>query len=193
MDFVYDIRISNALFSQLIVCEYAQMFFGTLGLILSVINYERRLIGQEGEFGNKVALFCNFMCTLFLVFSIYSRYDLWLKWSITMQEFTIYDDLYNTGIYKEMIAEMFLNIIAPMPFFNGKKYEEYVEAYDVTVIYEINDILLFVSFLRVYLVFKFILYLTQFMGPRPHRVCHFNNCDASTMFAVKGLMKQRPY
>lgn len=110
-----------------------------------------------------------------------------------MQEFTIYDDLYNTGIYKEMIAEMFLNIIAPMPFLNGKKYEEYVEAYDVTVIYEINDILLFVSFLRVYLVFKFILYLTQFMGPRPHRVCHFNNCDASTMFAVKGLMKQRPY
>lgn len=66
----------------------------------------------------------------------------------------------NTELYKEMFAEMLLNMLAPLPFFKGIKYQEYVEAWDVTVIYEINDILLFFCFLRMYLVFKFILYLT---------------------------------
>ena len=88
---------------------------------------------------------------------------------------------------------MFLNILAPLPFLKGIKYTEYVEAWDVTIVYEINDILLFFCFLRVYLAFKFILYLTQFMGPRPHRVCNFSACDANTMFAVKSLMKQYPF
>jgi hypothetical protein len=92
-----------------------------------------------------------------------------------------------------MIFEMFILSISPNPFLDGISYKEYVADWDVEISYEVNDILLYFSFLRLYLMLKFVLYLTEFMGPRPQRVCHINNCDANTMFAVKGLMQQKPY
>lgn len=35
--------------------------------------------------------------------------------------------------------------------------------------------------------------MTEFMSPRANRMCSLQGCDASTMFAVKGLFKQKPY
>jgi hypothetical protein len=84
VDLVFETRLSNCLYSQLMTAEYCSTFYSTLGLLLSIINYEKRLIGQQFDDVNKMALFCNFMCTLFLVMSVYIRYDLWLKWSITI-------------------------------------------------------------------------------------------------------------
>ena len=42
-----------------------------------------------------------------------------------------------------MVFEMFLGAIAPYPFLRDWKYVEYVVSYDVTVEYEVNDILLY--------------------------------------------------
>lgn len=59
-----------------------------------------------------------------------------------------------------MAFEMVINVIAPNPFMDGIKYQEYVKGYDTTVEYEVNDILLFFMFARLYLCMRFILYLT---------------------------------
>jgi hypothetical protein len=80
-----------------------------------------------------------------------------------------------------------------MPFFNGIKYTEYVKGFDTTIEYEVNDILLFFAFSRLYLTLKFLLYLSSFMNPRSQRVCLVNGCEANTMFAIKALFKQKPY
>jgi hypothetical protein len=88
-----------------------------------------------------------------------------------------------------MLFEMFILSMSPNPFLDGISYKEIVQDWEVEISYEINDILLYFSFLRLYLMLKFVLYLTEFMGPRPQRVCNINNCDANTMFAVKGLMQ----
>jgi hypothetical protein len=48
--------------------------------------------------------------------------------------------------------------MAPLPWLDGMKYTEYVSGYETEVQYEINDILLFFSFSRLYLTFKFVLY-----------------------------------
>lgn len=51
-------------------------------------------------------------------------------------------------------------IIAPMPFFDGLKYREDVPAFETSIEYEINDILLYVSFIRLYLMIRYLLYMT---------------------------------
>lgn len=170
------------------------MFFAVLGLVLSVIIYEIKrkdmlLEHPSDQFIVDIALVYNMLCTICLVISIYWRYDIWLKWSITVQRYTTYDTLINTGVWKYVVGEIIVNIVAPYPFFEGMKYREYVQAFDTEIEYEINNILLFFMFLRCYLILKFILYLTQFMNPRSQRVCSMNGCDANTMFAIKGLMK----
>ena len=72
----------------------------------------------------------------------------------------------NTGLWKYMLFEMIINLIAPFPFLNGIKVEENVENWGVRIHYEFNDFLLFFMFSRVYLLAKFLLYLTEFMNPR---------------------------
>ena len=149
------------------VAEFCSTFYSSVGLTLSIINYEKRLIGQQFDTVNRMALFCNMMCTVLLIISIYIRYDLWLKWSITIKRFTIYDTLKNTGIWRSMVFEMLILSISPNPFLDGITYKEFVMDWGTEIEYEINDILLYFSFLRLYLMFKFVLYQTVFMGPRP--------------------------
>ena len=74
--------------------------------------------------------------------------------------YTEYDTLVNTGLWKSMVFEMAVNAVAPNPLFDGWKYQEYVKGFDTTVEYEVNDILLFFMFNRLYLCMRFILYLT---------------------------------
>ena len=144
-----------------------------LGLILSIFVYEFKKINERGDENFNIshgllttALTYNFICTILLLFSNYVRYELWLEWSTSINKFTRMDTLLNTGLWKYMVLEMLVNAIAPNPFLEGVKYTEYVEAFDTTISYEFNDILLFFSFNRIYLVLKFILYLTQYKNPR---------------------------
>ena len=138
-----------------------------LGLILSIFVYEFRKINDRGDANFNIsqgllttALTYNFICTILLLFSNFVRYEIWLDWSTSINKFTRMDTLVNTGLWKYMAFEMLVNAIAPNPFLEGVKYTEYVEAFDTTITYEFNDILLFFSFNRIYLVLKFILYLT---------------------------------
>lgn len=189
---IYDTRVSNSLFSQLMIAEYCSVFFSTLGLLLNIIVYELRIQGQSGALMD-VANTYNLMCTIFLLFSVFIRYDLWLSWSKSVNRFTSFDTLSNTGLWKYMIMEILICAIAPYPFLNGVYYIEVVEAYSTEITYEINDILLFFMFCRLYLLCRFSFYLTEFMNPRTQRVCQMHGCESDSMFALKGLMKQKPY
>ena len=106
------------------------------------------------------------ICTFCLELSIYIRYDLWLSWNKSVGKLTEFDTLRNTGLWKSMVLEMIVGAVAPYPFLEDLKYTEYVKAYDVTINYEINDILLYVCFFRIYLPCRFAFYLTEFMNPR---------------------------
>jgi hypothetical protein len=65
-----------------------------------------------------------------------------------------------------IIIEVLVNLISPYPFFSGMKYKEFNPDYDYETIYDINDILLAFSFIRVYLFIRFILVVTMYASPR---------------------------
>ena len=183
------------------MAEFCSFFFATLGLFLSIVIYELRLAQEKEEIiedgslklAIRVSLIYNMACTIALIISIYIRYDIWLQWSIKVGKYTQFDTLINTGIWKTMVVEMVINAIAPSPFLDGVKYKEFVADYDIEIQYEVNDLLLYFMFNRIYLGIKCCLYVTQFMTPRAQRCCSMNGCDASSMFAIKSLMKQKPY
>lgn len=117
------------------------------------------------------AKFYTMICTIALEMSIYIKYDLHLKWSKAVNKYTQYDTLSNTGLWKSMVFEMIICALCPYPFLDGLLYREYVEAYDVHIYYEVNDLMLFIMFSRTYLPCRFSFYLTDFMNPRTQRVC----------------------
>lgn len=132
--------------------------------MLSVINFEVKF--SEGN-SNWLIELCSMLCTLFLLFSIYMRYDLWLRWKISLESlYTIHDTLTNTGIIKQIYFEQFLCLLAPYPFLDGITIAEEVKMLDTTINYEINHILLCMCFIRVYLLLRFTFYLSNFHNPR---------------------------
>lgn len=91
-----------------------------------------------------------------------------------------------------MFAELVLQLVAPYSFLQGYKYIEYVEAYDVEIQYEINELLLIFSLVRVYTLFKMYIYYVEILTPRSQRVCEMNGCESNMMFAIKFLIKSQP-
>lgn len=80
-------------------------------------------------------------------------------------------------------------IIAPYPYLYNLKYDEFNAQFSATVTYDINDLLLFFCFFRIYLLVRYALVITQFMNPRSQRVCSMQGCEANLSFAVKAIMK----
>ena len=193
----YDTRVSNCLFSQLMIAEFSSFFFAIFGLVLSCILYElNALKGNQPDrdhFTADIALVYNFFCTLFLIISLITRYDLWLRWCISVKRYSAMDTLVTTGLWKNLVFECLINVVSPQYIFDGIKYVEYSKDYQMDIVYEMNDLLLFFMFFRLYLVCRFLFYLSHFMNPRTQRVCAIHGCDADAMFALKGILQQSPF
>ena len=91
------------------------------------------------------------------------------------------------------MGELALHLICPYSFLEGSKYSEHVEAFDVTIEYEVNELLLVVSFVRCYMLVKMYIYLSEKYTPRSQRVCHMNGCESNIMFAIKSIIYSDPY
>jgi hypothetical protein len=94
------------------------------------------------------------------------RYDIWFKWQQAIEEFSMFDDIFNTGVWKWLLFELLINNISPYRFLDGYKYVEYNDAYNYEIEYDVNDILLFFMFIRLYNLGKAILIQTYYLSPR---------------------------
>ena len=175
------------------IAEFSSFFFATFGLVLSCILYELRVRARNLSLAADVALVYNLFCTLFLIISLFTRYDLWLRWCISVRRYSKMDTFVTTGLWKNLLFECLINIVAPYHFFDGIKYVEYSKDYEMDIVYEVNDLLLFFMFFRLYLVCRFLFYLSHFMNPRTQRVCAIHGCDADAIFALKGILQQNPF
>lgn len=72
-------------------------------------------------------------------------------------------------------------------------YTESNKDFGTVTEYEINDILLSFAFIRIYLLIRYIMVITQYVTPRSQRICGMNGCAADEMFAIRAIMKENPY
>mmetsp|Transcript_17666 Transcript_17666/g.27349 ORF Transcript_17666/g.27349 Transcript_17666/m.27349 type:complete len:184 (-) Transcript_17666:1250-1801(-) len=99
-DKIFRFRLSNRLFSSMMIAEFCGVFFAMLGLIINVIAKELQFAPLEKElfdpYNNTVREniepseesvtkivtdYINTFCNFCIVASIYVRYDIWLRWS----------------------------------------------------------------------------------------------------------------
>lgn len=154
-----DVRICNQFYSKIIVSEYATVFFATYGLILGIFLFEMKDDENIMAIRDSIISY-NVVCTVGAIISIYIRYDLYLKWNKVRGLLTEYDTLWNTGRYKGLIMETILVMIAPYPYLYDIKYTEYNQQFNVVITYDVNDLLLFFAFMRIYFLTRFFMVLS---------------------------------
>jgi hypothetical protein len=101
---------------------------------------------------------------------------------------TCYDDINNTGMWKNMVAEFLAASVAPYSFLYGWKFKEYVKEYDTEIEYEVNDILMVFMFFRLIYLIRFSFYMSDFLNPRTQRVCNIYGCHSDSIFALKSVV-----
>lgn len=132
--------------------------------------------------------------TICIILALVVRYVLVLHLFKARGNYSQYDTLVNTGLYKYLIFEILINSITPFPFIWDENYSEGYADYETKVEYRINDIfLLIMCMLRTYLIIRATLTLSHFMDTRSQRVCTMSGTSATFMFSIKSLMKKKPY
>lgn len=154
--------------------------------------YEMKMATHNADLSTSLLAY-NLFCTFGLVITMYCRYIQYLEWFKSRGLLTEFDTLNSTGWYKQMLIEQALMIIAPYPYLDEFRWNEYNDMFKAWFYYTVNEILLCLSFMRIYILIRFSLVASQFMNPRSKRICAINGCEADLMFAMKSIMKQRPY
>lgn len=165
-----------------------------MGSAMGIVIFEIKTKNVEYYETNENSLLAyNCFCSLGLVVGMYLRYMEYLEWYKARGLLTEYDNLTSTGWYKDLLTEQALVLISPYPFLDQLYWTEYNDQFKVTFSYTWNDILLSFSFLRIYILIRYSLVASEFMSPRSKRICAINGCEANLMFAMKSIMKKRPY
>lgn len=93
IDGIFSTRVSNSLFSQLVIAEFCSSFFAMFGLFSSVIVYELKVRDFRDVIASEMATKYNIGCTFCLVMSIFIRYDLWIQWCKSINVLAAQDNL----------------------------------------------------------------------------------------------------
>jgi Ion channel len=134
------------------------------------------------------------VASLFMSISIMGNYQLFIRWQRTKNFIIETDNLFNTGLYKIMIIEVCAVLVQPYPFLQGVIYKEAHMYGDKSANFEVNDLLLcWMIFSRVYFYARSILSLSFYTDPRSQRVCTIYGAEAGYTFALKALMKEKPW
>jgi len=155
------VRIADIYYAKLKTLEFIIIFFALFGLGISILENEIHL-----ESTSKSLLSYNVVCTLFLMMALCVKYKLYIQWCIHKRTVQNYDTIYSKGWHKPLIAELILAILIPYPGLDKVTYKEYNKEFDISLTYNINKLLLFVCFGRVYHLIRAVLFMTKYMNPR---------------------------
>ena len=77
----------------------------------------------------------------------------------------------------------------PVTFLEGVTYRLEDENQGVTFTYSVNDLLNVLMLIKVFLIFRSMIYLTVYSSPRAIRLCTYNNIDHTSFFSIKCIQQ----
>jgi hypothetical protein len=183
------------LLNQHKINEYISNFFAMTTIIAGVLEYEITSRYGKSDVIEEIRdslLWTSMISSFFLIFSIFTRYDLLMRWKRSTNQLTKYDNLINTGWYKSVALEVMICMMCPYPFLKNIEYSEWNTNFQVSINYEVNNIFLALTFIRFYLVIRLALTTSNYLTSRAHRLGVLNGTEVSFFFATKCLMKDIP-
>ena len=140
---VENISESNEYFHKIKAIEILASFWAILQLGNSIIIYEVSYNNTDGKDDGFIqqSLAVSTLTSIGLTVSIVLRHITHLKWKKSKLVALKDETIWSSGYWKLMVVEAFWSMLAPQYFFEGLVYRERNTDYNVTITYEINQIL----------------------------------------------------
>lgn len=191
-----DIRESNEYGIKIVTCENFQSFLTVLhvgnSIVIYEITYENDFRGKDMEQDITLQLYISTFSCLYLIFMLIIRYNLLLKWYKSKRYIHSAETLVTTGFIWQMLTELVVTTIGPQIFLRNVKYTEHSYDYDVTIEYNLNDLLCCFVWVKLYVIVRTMLMSNQYGTPRAQRVCLLNGCHADLIFSIRSKFKDSP-
>lgn len=170
-------------------------FCSMIGLILALIEYEdySSNIGKAYFTISSKGMILRGIITFFTVLQI----ALLAKYS--MIEFKLWNqkNFYREKVkyttspqFKTFVAEAILGIIHPFP---GLEANFYIDQINRSYLFNLNGFILCIMLLRTYILIRLATEFSKYTSPLADIVCYRGGTEANMAFALKSMIKERPY
>lgn len=182
-------------YCKLLVAEMTCALLAAVGFACAAIAYDLEYSSStmhEKEATLAVIIATGNFTTVLLILGIAWRLGRELRWQQAQCIYALQDTFYSAGKLKELVIEVGLNVLHPIWWIRGEKFDSYIEVLDSTVQYTYNSMLAVCTIVRLYHLIRLVCSLTKFRSGRAQRVCRMNGCVAGKWFAAKCLMEDSP-
>jgi hypothetical protein len=108
-----DVRMSNSAYRQIKIGESISVIFSILGILTGICSSEMRYYNIDDKMKDDIMMlnYINVFATICLWGSIWSNFQLFVRWKRSRTIFNDDDTLFNTGLIKNVIVEMLIGMV----------------------------------------------------------------------------------
>ena len=170
-----------------------------VGLLFAILEYENYYSENDDKkhfettsYGNILRSFVSLSTMILLIF-LFSHSRTCYK--IHQAKYsTIYHSTYwESKYFIYFLIEALINIIHVPPGMDFKFFTFEMNQLGYTYIYSISTIFVSWMLLRTYLVFRLFALYSKWTGQVAESCCGPEGCEANTIFAIKSVLKDKPY
>ena len=183
--------INNAR-NQYFLSHFIWFFHAYAGIGVFIIDQEIYLDNFLTKYNDTRLglLIIGWIFNILLVINTFISYKLYIL--LLQKEHLLYttDGLLNTGLYKSLLFEVFINLVSPLPFlYKTQYYELYLGQHSNLKSY-VNVPIFWICFIiRLYHLYRVILENSHFMKPRSFRLCYLFGMKWNQMYALRWMFR----
>ena len=191
----------DEMFGKLKISEWVTSFFTVMTIILSLVYQDinsdmKKNINSEPEL-NKIFLNFILIVTSFsvicFIFSTVLRYIIQIKLFKSMNKISKRTTFFNFYYFSSFLIEAFLSLFHPNIFTKNIIISTKKDLYKAEGEYELNDMLTFICLFRIYVIFRWSIFLTEFYTPRAYRISHLIGTQLTKGFALRCFILDKPF
>ena len=134
--------------------------------------------------------FINIFLITFIVIFISWGYLLYLRMLIETNKVSKYDNLFTSGLYKQMFIEIIILGVFVPPYLNKVISGTQI---NFSYAYDYNSLLSYLIILKSYVFLRVYSYYSKWTSTLANSICQKYKIEAGIHFAIKAELKKRPY
>lgn len=192
---------TNEYFLKLKLEEFNTAFYTLISIICGIIyhdltNYHTQLSTKNMELYNKsksVTLILTSVNVILFNLSSLNRYSILLHIDKSTSQVLKKQSFFTMEYFGYFMIELFFSLFHPNTFLKNIKFKTNKTFYRDTVTYELNDMLLIIMFLRVYVLFRFFISISSFYTSRSDRIARLIGSHLNRLFVIRCIVLMYPF
>ena len=191
----------NEIFAKLETSEWTTSFFTITTIVISLVYHDiytniKKDYNKEPELNkdfldciliiNSISIFCfNFASVL--------RYIIQIKLHKSMNKITKRTTFFNCKYFSSFLYEAILSLFHPNIFTKDITIKTKKNWFKVECEYDLNDVLTFICLFRIYVIFRWFIFLTEIYTSRANRLSHLIGTELTRGFALRSFILDSPF